>query len=260
MMEPRYPVGRNLKSLPTSSPPVVGLATRLAELTRRPADLVRRLATPSFAGLRTRLSGLVNRVSRRPTRPEAPRAPSMASPTPDRATSATSPTSPTSVTSTTGSTSATSPKGAIRGAHIILFSKDSEADRNFFRDVLQAPFVDAGHGWLIFALPPAEVAVHPADDNDRHELYLMCDDVHGFVTEMRGKDVDCAEVHEERWGSLTKVALPGGGTIGVYQPKHPSPAALSSPNVRPDSQAKPKPSRKKVAKVRPKKKATKRPV
>jgi hypothetical protein len=111
----------------------------------------------------------------------------------------------------------------IHGAHVIVYSKDSDADRAFFRDVLGYRFADAGHGWLIFALPPAEVAVHPAEKNDRHELYLMCDDVHGFVREMAAKGFACGEVHEERWGSLTQVTLPGGGKLGVYQPRHPSP-------------------------------------
>jgi hypothetical protein len=111
----------------------------------------------------------------------------------------------------------------IHGAHVIVYSKDSEADRAFFRDVLGCPFVDAGHGWLIFALPPAEVAVHPSEENDVHELYLMCDDVHAFIGEMQAKGVACSEVHQERWGSITRVTLPGGGKIGVYQPKHASP-------------------------------------
>ena len=111
----------------------------------------------------------------------------------------------------------------IRGAHVIIYSRDAEADRAFFRDVLKYPFADAGHGWLIFALPPAEVAVHPSEDNDVHELYLMCDDVQAFLREMQAIHVTCSPVHEERWGSLTHVTLPGGGKIGVYQPKHPSP-------------------------------------
>jgi len=113
----------------------------------------------------------------------------------------------------------------IHGAHVIIFSKDAEADRKFFRDVLGYPFVDAGHGWLIFALPPTEVAVHPSDENDVHELYLMCDDVRAFITDMQAKQVACSEVREERWGSITNLTLPGGGKIGVYQPKHPSPVA-----------------------------------
>jgi hypothetical protein len=111
----------------------------------------------------------------------------------------------------------------IHGAHVIIYSTDAEADRAFFRDVLAYPFADAGHGWLIFALPPAEVAVHPADSNGKHELYLMCDDVHALIAQMKAKNVACSEVHEERWGSITHVTLPGGGRIGVYQPKHASP-------------------------------------
>jgi hypothetical protein len=111
----------------------------------------------------------------------------------------------------------------INGAHVILYSKDAEADRAFFKDVLKYPFADAGHGWLIFALPPAEVAMHPSDTNDKHELYLMCDDVHALIAEMKQKSVACSEVHEERWGSITRVTLPGGGKLGIYQPKHASP-------------------------------------
>jgi hypothetical protein len=111
----------------------------------------------------------------------------------------------------------------IHGAHIIVYSKDADADRAFFRDVLQYPAVDAGHGWLIFALPPAELAVHPSGENDVHEFYLMCDDVHQFIAEMKAKNVTCSAIAEERWGSLTHLTLPGGGKLGVYQPKHPSP-------------------------------------
>jgi hypothetical protein len=111
----------------------------------------------------------------------------------------------------------------IYGAHVIIYSKDSEADRAFFRDVLKYDSVDAGHGWLIFALPPSEVAVHPSDENNVHELFLMCDDVHALIDEMEKKKVKCSPVDEQRWGSITRIALPGGGTLGVYQPKHPSP-------------------------------------
>ena len=105
------------------------------------------------------------------------------------------------------------------GAHIIVYSKDAAADRAFFKDVLGFSSVDAGGGWLIFA-PPAEAAVHPADHNDRHELYLMCDDVRQEVSGLRAKGIHCSEIHEERWDSLTSIALPGGGKIGLYQPKH----------------------------------------
>jgi hypothetical protein len=110
----------------------------------------------------------------------------------------------------------------IFGAHLIVFSRNAEADRAFLRDVLGFASVDAGHGWLIFALPPAEVAVHPAEENGHHELYLMCDDVHAEIAVLAEKGVACSVVHEERWGSITTIALPGGGTVGLYQPKHPT--------------------------------------
>jgi len=108
----------------------------------------------------------------------------------------------------------------ITGAHVIIYSTDAEADRAFFHKVLRFSSVDAGHGWLIFALPPAEVALHPADDNNRHELYLMCDDVHAEIASLAKKGVTCGPVHSERWGAITKVRLPGGGEVGLYQPKH----------------------------------------
>jgi len=111
----------------------------------------------------------------------------------------------------------------IHGAHVILYSKDADADRAFFRDVLKYPFADAGHGWLIFALPPAEIAVHPSDANDVHEVYLMCDDVQAVVEDMKRHHVACTPIDEQRWGSITRVTLPGGGKLGIYQPKHPSP-------------------------------------
>ena len=111
----------------------------------------------------------------------------------------------------------------IHGAHAIIYSKDADADRAFVRDVLKYRFADAGHGWLIFALPPAEVAFHPSDENDVHELYLMCDDVVAFRAEMQAKGVATTPVREERWGLITRMTLPGGGKLGVYQPRHPSP-------------------------------------
>ena len=115
----------------------------------------------------------------------------------------------------------------ISGAHVILYSKDAEADRAFFRDVLGFPAVDAGRGWLIFALPPAEAAFHPSDQNGHHELYFLCDDVKAEIAALAKKNVKCAEVHEERWGSVTKVRLPGGGEVGLYQPKHPTALGLA---------------------------------
>jgi catechol 2,3-dioxygenase-like lactoylglutathione lyase family enzyme len=110
----------------------------------------------------------------------------------------------------------------ITGAHVIVYSKDPERDRAFFRDVLKFPAVDAGHGWLIFALPPAEAAFHPAEKNDLHALYFMCDDLKATMESLKGKKVKCGAVTEERWGSLTTISLPGGGKIGLYQPKHPT--------------------------------------
>lgn len=111
----------------------------------------------------------------------------------------------------------------INGAHVVIYSKDAEADRAFFRNILGFASVDAGHGWLIFALPTAESAVHPAEENDRHELYLMCDDLKGEIAALRAKGVECAAVVEARWGSITKIRLPGGGEIGLYEPRHPRP-------------------------------------
>jgi catechol 2,3-dioxygenase-like lactoylglutathione lyase family enzyme len=110
----------------------------------------------------------------------------------------------------------------INGVHVIVYTKDPDADRTFFRDILKFPAVDAGHGWLIFALPPAEAAFHPADDNDRHELYFMCDNLKAAMESLKGQKVKCGSVKEERWGSLTTISLPGGGKIGLYEPKHPT--------------------------------------
>ena len=108
----------------------------------------------------------------------------------------------------------------IIGAHVIVYSKDPEADREFFRDALGFPSVDAGHGWLIFALPPGEAAFHPADENGAHELYLMCDDLAGEMKSLQARGVPCSPVHNERWGAITQVTLPGGGKLGLYQPRH----------------------------------------
>ena len=109
----------------------------------------------------------------------------------------------------------------ISGAHAIIYSTNADADRAFFRDVLNFPSVDAGHGWLIFALPPAEIAVHPAEENGRHEIYLMCDDVAATVQALEKHQVKCDPVADLGWGMLTHLSLPGGGRLGLYQPKHP---------------------------------------
>lgn len=116
----------------------------------------------------------------------------------------------------------------IFGGHVIVYSKNAIADRAFFRDVLGLASVDAGRGWLIFALPPAELAVHPAEENDRHDLYFMCDDLKAEISALEEKGVRCSGVEEARWGSITKIQLPGGGEVGLYQPKHPTALALTS--------------------------------
>jgi hypothetical protein len=116
----------------------------------------------------------------------------------------------------------------ITGAHSIIYSTNPDADRAFLRDVLELPHVEVGGGWLIFGLPPAEVAVHPADSGGRHELYLLCDDVAAFVAEMQARNVPCGPVTDQRWGLLTEIALPGGGKLGVYEPRHARPPQLGS--------------------------------
>jgi len=113
----------------------------------------------------------------------------------------------------------------IIGAHSIIYSTNAEADRAFLRDVLRLPNVDVGGGWLIFGLPPAEVAVHPSGENDVHEFYLMCDDVEALITEMKKHNIACSPVHKLDWGLLTQVTLPGGGKLGIYQPRHARPPA-----------------------------------
>jgi len=109
----------------------------------------------------------------------------------------------------------------ISGAHVIVYSKNADADRAFCRDVLKFKSVDAGHGWLIFALPPAEAAFHPSEGSGAHELYFMCDDLKTEMASLATKGVKCSAVEEQRWGSITKMQLPSGAEIGLYQPKHP---------------------------------------
>ena len=116
----------------------------------------------------------------------------------------------------------------MTGAHAIIYSTDAEADRAFLRDALGFENVDAGDGWLIFALPPAELAAHPSDTGNRYELYLMCDDIHATVRDLRSKGVHVTqEVSDRGWGLLTAISLPGGGALGLYEPRHPTP--LSRP-------------------------------
>jgi catechol 2,3-dioxygenase-like lactoylglutathione lyase family enzyme len=111
----------------------------------------------------------------------------------------------------------------INGAHVIIYSKDAERDRAFIRDVLGFRHVDVGHGWLIFALPEAEAAVHPSDENDLHALYLMCDDLDAQIRELNRNGAACDEVQNVSWGRLTSIRLPGGGKLGLYQPRHARP-------------------------------------
>ncbi len=110
----------------------------------------------------------------------------------------------------------------INGSHVVVFSRDPEADRAFFADVLGHPHVDAGGGWLVFSLPPSELAVHPSDGPTGHELYYLCDDVEATMEELRARGVEFTQdISEERWGRLTRFRLPGGGEVGMYEPRHP---------------------------------------
>jgi len=112
----------------------------------------------------------------------------------------------------------------VRGVHAIVYSRDADADRAFFRDVLGWPYVDAHGGWLIFAQPPAELAVHPTEDAGHHELFLMCDDVRATAEELARKGVALSRpISEQGFGLLTSIRLPGGGELGLYEPRHPSP-------------------------------------
>jgi hypothetical protein len=118
----------------------------------------------------------------------------------------------------------------IIGTHFLLYSKDADADRAFFRDVLQFPCVDAGEGWLIFAMSPAEAGIHPLEGKPSDvrteqgllsgELYLMCDDLNAVIAALKGKNVQCTDIHAVPWGITTTVPLPSGGAIGLYQPRH----------------------------------------
>lgn len=151
----------------------------------------------------------------------------------------------------------------IVGAHAILYSTDAAKDRAFLKDVLGLPHVDAGHGWLIFGLPPAEVAVHPGRNNDVQELYLMVEDVAAFIREMKKRRVECFPVVKQAWGILTGMTLPGGSKVGVYQPLHDRPASMVpaakkvGPAKKTAAKPTPKTTTKTTAKTTAKKKATK---
>lgn len=147
----------------------------------------------------------------------------------------------------------------ISGAHVILYSKNADADRAFLRDILRFTHVDVGGGWLIFGLPPAEVAVHPSDGAGAHELYLMCDDVEQLRAVLERHGVATGPVQNRGWGLLTDIALPGGGKLGVYQPRHARPEPMSAAGAPAKAARKPaakKPAAKKAATNKP---AAKRP-
>jgi hypothetical protein len=160
----------------------------------------------------------------------------------------------------------------IIGAHSIIYSTDPDADRAFLRDVLELTHVDVGDGWLIFGLPPSEVAIHPADTDGDHEFYLMVDDAEDFITEMRRHNIACTDPQDRGWGVLTQLTLPGGGTFHVYEPRHERPSGMPARSrtrstakrrSKKASSAKKKASRaskasKKVAKKRTGKKARRR--
>jgi hypothetical protein len=139
----------------------------------------------------------------------------------------------------------------ITGAHSIIYSKNPEADRGFLKDVLGLPHVDVGDGWLIFGLPPAEVAVHPSEKDDVHEFYLICADVDAFVARVTARGLSCSPVRDMGWGRLTQVSLPGGGKLGVYEPRHARPKPVLA------ARSKKKPARRPAArrKARPRGKA-----
>jgi catechol 2,3-dioxygenase-like lactoylglutathione lyase family enzyme len=111
----------------------------------------------------------------------------------------------------------------INGGHVVIYSKDAEADRALFKNVLKFSFVDAHDGWLIFKLPPAEVAVHPSDENDMHEFYLMTDDLDAEIAALHKAGIKCEDAVQQAWGRTTRIRLPGGGTLGLYQPRHARP-------------------------------------
>ena len=144
----------------------------------------------------------------------------------------------------------------IIGAHSIIYSKSPQADRDFLRDVLGLPHVDVGEGWLIFGLPPSEVAVHPSEKNDVHEFYLMCTDVEAFIAAVDARSIKCGPVRDLGWGLLTQVTLPGGGKLGVYQPRHARPRPMKPRSTR--AARKKTTARKRVARAKAPRKRTPR--
>jgi hypothetical protein len=138
----------------------------------------------------------------------------------------------------------------ITGAHSIIYSTNADADRDFLRDVIGLPHVDVGGGWLIFGLPPSEVAVHPSDNNGKHELYFMCHDVEAFVQNMTSRSVETTPIQDQGWGLVTEITLPGGGKLPIYEPRHARPEAMAP--------ARRKPAKKKAASKRAAKRAAPR--
>lgn len=140
----------------------------------------------------------------------------------------------------------------IIGGHSIIYSTNPDADRAFLRDVMKLTHVDVGGGWLIFGLPPAEIAVHPSGENDVHEFYLMCDDIDALLKEMTQRGIKCGAAEDQGWGILSHVVLPGGGKLGVYQPQHARPKPMPSAESARSSSSRPsrktaKPGRRKSA-------------
>jgi catechol 2,3-dioxygenase-like lactoylglutathione lyase family enzyme len=146
----------------------------------------------------------------------------------------------------------------IIGLHSLIYSKDPDKDRAFLRDVLGLTKVDAGGGWLIFGLPPAELAVHPGDKNDVHELYLLCDDIDATVAAMTRHGIACGPVENKGWGLLTQLTLPGGGKLGVYEPRHARPKAMRVAGAGRRASRASSPARRRPAKPATKKPTTKK--
>jgi hypothetical protein len=149
------------------------------------------------------------------------------------------------------------------GSHTIIQSTNADADRAFLRDVLGLSGVDSGGGWIIFGLPPSELAVHPSSTNNVHEHYLICDDVDAFVAKVTATGGACSPISEQNWGRLTQVSLPGGGALGVYEARHARPEAATPSRAKraatkPSSKPKSKPKAKAKASA-PAKKAAKKP-
>jgi hypothetical protein len=145
----------------------------------------------------------------------------------------------------------------LSGAHVVLYSRNHEADRNLLRDVFELPHVDVGHGWLIFGLPASEVAVHPSDESGKHELHLITDDIETFVAEMQKRRIEMSPVQTQDWGLTSELTMPGGGTLGVYEPRHERPSSAKKLSPRAKKASSPKKSTKKKVVAR-KKKSVKR--